>query len=159
MATPAPGDAPTEAAAPGREPEVSPGEAIQTFQKMKRDAQLVMDKISELQYELGEHELVETNMGKLPDDRAAYRLVGGVLIKQTVGEVLPKVRENRANLEHTIKTMQSVLSEKTTAAAAWKQKYGIRTQQEHELDQRARQQRAAAEDGRPAPAESAGVLA
>lgn len=140
------------------EKEVSANEAIQIFQRMKREAQMMLDKISELQYELGEHELVETNMGKLPEDRTAYRLVGGVLVKQTVGDVLPKVLEHKENLGLTIENLRKTLNDKQDKAKAWKVKYDIKTQQEHELETRARaaqQQAAASKDA----AEPSGVLA
>mmetsp|Transcript_1863 Transcript_1863/g.2476 ORF Transcript_1863/g.2476 Transcript_1863/m.2476 type:complete len:147 (-) Transcript_1863:53-493(-) len=143
------------------EKELSQNEILQSFNRMKREAQLMMDKISELQYELGEHELVETNMTKLDDDRAAYRLVGGVLIKQTVGEILPKVIENRNNLTTTVQNLRTALTEKQKEAAEWKKRYGIKTQQEVEMEARARtaQQQARANSGKPSGTAGGGVLA
>jgi len=152
---PSPGAADAEK---GEEREVSPQEAIQTFQQMKREAQMLLDKISELQYELGEHELVETNVQKLPPERAAYRLVGGVLVKQTVGEVLPKVVENKENLTLAVANLRKTLAAKQDQAKAWKEKYDIKTQQEHELESRARAASAADAEGNKA-ASSSGVLA
>jgi len=129
--------------------ELTSNEAIQVFDRMKREAQMLLDKISELQYELGEHELVETNMTKLPVDRAAYRLIGGVLVKQTVGEVLPKVLENKANLAATIENLRKTLNDKQYKAQLWKDKYGIKTQQAHELEGRARAAQDAANQQKP----------
>lgn len=141
--------------------EVSDSEAIRIFQQMKREAQMMIAKISELEYELGEHELVETNISELDPDRAAFRLVGSVLIRQTVGEVLPKVKAHRENIATTIERLRAALAEKNTKAAEWKAKYGIKTQQEHEVEQRSRsaQEAAAKAEGQDKPGSSTGVLA
>eukprot|EP00633_Aureoumbra_lagunensis_P003064 CAMPEP_0197299508 /NCGR_PEP_ID=MMETSP0890-20130614/46241_1 /TAXON_ID=44058 ORGANISM="Aureoumbra lagunensis, Strain CCMP1510" /NCGR_SAMPLE_ID=MMETSP0890 /ASSEMBLY_ACC=CAM_ASM_000533 /LENGTH=100 /DNA_ID=CAMNT_0042777859 /DNA_START=376 /DNA_END=678 /DNA_ORIENTATION=- len=100
-------------------------------------------------------------MTKLDDDRAAYRLVGGVLIKQTVGEILPKVIENRNNLTTTVQNLRTALTEKQKEAAEWKKRYGIKTQQEVEMEARARtaQQQARANSGKPSGTAGGGVLA
>ena len=97
---------------------------------------------------------VVMNIGALEGSRAAYRLVGGVLIQQTVAEVLPKVQANQENLTVTIQTLRNALGQKNAQAAAWKEKYGIRTQQEAEVEQRMRQ----TEQMATSPA-STGVLA
>lgn len=138
--------------------EVSDGEAIRIFQQMKRESQLIIAKISELEYELGEHELVQTNIANLDPDRAAFRLVGNVLMRQSVGEILPKVTENRENIVKTIEHLRNTLASKNTKAAEWKTKYGIKTQQELEVEQRshAAQEAASKAEGSTPPT---GVLA
>ena len=55
-------------------------DVIRIFNGFKRDAQMIISKVSELEYEIGEHELVVANARELPDDRNAYRRVGGVLV-------------------------------------------------------------------------------
>lgn len=34
----------------------------------------------------------------LPTDKKAYRMVGGVLVQKTVGEVVPEIKENRESV-------------------------------------------------------------
>ena len=41
------------------------------------------------------YRLVEETMQPLDSDRRAFRMVGGVLVERTVGEVLPVVIDNR----------------------------------------------------------------
>lgn len=138
--------------------EVSDSEAIRIFQQMKRESQLIVAKISELEYELGEHELVQTNIANLDPDRAAFRLVGNILMRQSVREILPKVMENRENIAKTIEQLRKSLAIKNTKAAEWKAKYGIKTQHELEVEQRshaAKEASAKAEGSTP----PAGVLA
>ena len=42
--------------------------------------------------------LVEETLTPLDSHRRAFRLVGGVLVERTVGEVLPNVAQNRSNV-------------------------------------------------------------
>lgn len=44
--------------------------------------------------ERDEHKLVVETLSKLNDDRKAFRMVGGVLVERTVGDVLPAVSQN-----------------------------------------------------------------
>lgn len=46
--------------------------------------------------------LVEQTLQPLEAKRRAFRLVGGVLVERTVGEVLPSVISNRENVSHRI---------------------------------------------------------
>ena len=85
-------------------------DVIRIFNGFKRDAQMIISKVSELEYEIGEHEVVVANARELPDDRNAYRLVGGVLVKTTVGDALPKVSRNMANIRATIDKLKVALA-------------------------------------------------
>lgn len=44
--------------------------------------------------ERDEHKLVVDTLSKLESERKAFRLVGGILVERTVGEVLPIVNQN-----------------------------------------------------------------
>ena len=46
----------------------------------------------------GTDRLVEETLTPLDPSRRAFRLVGGVLVERTVGEVLPNVAQNRSNV-------------------------------------------------------------
>ena len=93
---------------------------IRIFNGFKRDAQLIISKVRDLEYEIGEHEFVVANARELPDDRNAYRLVGGVLVKTTVGDALPKVQQNMANIRATIDKLKVALASVNAKSAAWK---------------------------------------
>lgn len=109
------------------------------FKGFKRDAQMIISKVSELEYEVGEHELVLSNVASLAPDRTAYRLIGGVLVKTTIADTKPKVEDNMANIRSTIGQLKKALANVNEKSAAWKEKYAIRTQQELELERRAQQ--------------------
>ena len=51
-------------------------------------------KISELDGELTEHQLVTEAMKEMEASRRCFRMIGGVLVERTVGEVKPAVERN-----------------------------------------------------------------
>ncbi|KAH8060604.1 hypothetical protein JL722_4715 [Aureococcus anophagefferens] len=137
----------------GEEKPMSEQDVIRIFKGFKRDSQMIISKISELEYEIGEHELVMANVSSLaPED--GRTAAGGVLVKTTIAETTPKVETNMANIRATIDQLKKALENVNEKSKAWKEKYGIKTQQEHELDRRSAQ----AAGGPAAPA-AMGVLA
>ncbi|CAM9446823.1 unnamed protein product [Discosporangium mesarthrocarpum] len=87
-------------------------------------------KISELDQEMGEHQLVIDTLQPMEQSRRAFRLVGGVLVERTVGEVLPTVQENQKGIKQVLDHLGKSLEEKELAATNWKVKYQIKSQQD-----------------------------
>lgn len=52
--------------------------------------------------------------------RRAYRLVGGVLVERTVGEVLPTVKSNQEGIKQLLLQLAASKTDKEKAAAEWK---------------------------------------
>ena len=59
-------------------------------------------KINELTSERDEHRRVIENLTKLEPERKAFRLIGGVLVQRTVGEILPIVQTNFEGIKEII---------------------------------------------------------
>ncbi len=98
----------------------NPEEILGTYKRMLAECQQIASKISEvccvvalctmvlftidtdtkswfllqLTLERDEHKLVVDTLSKLESERKAFRLVGGVLVERTVGDVLPAVSQN-----------------------------------------------------------------
>lgn len=72
----------------------NPEEIINRYKQMNAECQQIAAKVQELALEKDEHRLVVEALSKLESDRKAFRLVGGVLVERTVGEVLPTVTQN-----------------------------------------------------------------
>lgn len=51
-------------------------------------------KIAELEGERSEHQLVTEAMKEMEPSRRCFRMIGGVLVERTVGEVKPAVEKN-----------------------------------------------------------------
>lgn len=67
---------------------------LNAYKAMTSECQTIASKITELSSERDEHKLVVDTLTKLESGRKAFRLVGGVLVERTVGEVLPAVSQN-----------------------------------------------------------------
>lgn len=87
-----------------------------------------------------ERSLVEETLAPLDQNRRAFRLVGGILVERTVGEVLPSVITNRNNLEKLIESLSSKLQQRQKESSDLKKKYNLQTPEEQEAMLRRRQQ-------------------
>ncbi|CAM9476851.1 unnamed protein product, partial [Chrysoparadoxa australica] len=105
-----------------------------TPQSQLSECNQLRKKLAELQAEQSEHSLVVGTLKDLDGGRKAYRLVGGVLVEHTVADVLPPVEHNMKGIEGLLARVGEQLEAKEKEAAAWKVKYGIRTQEDAEMD-------------------------
>ena len=78
------------------EEELSPEEVIGRYKTMRGEIKKLATKVGELEAEFDEHQLVISAISSMEAERKAFRLVGGVLIQQTVGEVLPAVTSHQS---------------------------------------------------------------
>ena len=69
-------------------------------------------KVAELDNEMQEHLRVVKTLEPLPADRRAFRLIGGVLVEKTVGEVLPDVKQQQDQLNQLILRLTDTITEK-----------------------------------------------
>lgn len=74
--------------------EENPDVILNQYKGMVSECSQMANKIGELTLERDEHKLVIEQLTKLEGERKAYRLVGGVLVERTVGEVLPPIQQN-----------------------------------------------------------------
>ena len=74
-------------------------EVINRFESLKREMDAICGKLNELELERQEHALVLETLVPLAEGRRCFRLVGGVLVERTVGEVRPLVQRNKEELE------------------------------------------------------------
>ena len=78
----------------------NPEDILNRFKQMNAECQQLAAKIQELTLEKDEHRLVVETLSKLESDRKAFRLVGGILVERTVGEVLPTVSRNAEGVSY-----------------------------------------------------------
>ncbi|CAN0577563.1 unnamed protein product, partial [Ectocarpus sp. 12 AP-2014] len=64
--------------------------------------------------------MVVDTLEPLEGTRRAYRLVGGVLVERTVGEVLPTVKANQEGIKQLLQQLATTRANKEKEAAAWK---------------------------------------
>ena len=81
------------------EPKYSEEQIIGHYRQMRSEIQKIASKISELEQEVQEHQLVIDTLTPLDGERKAFRLMGGILVERTVKEVLPDVTQNQAGVQ------------------------------------------------------------
>ena len=95
----------------------------QKFNQQQRQSQTGRKKIAELDQELQDHILVLQNLEPLDADRRCFRLIGGVLVERTVGEVRPKIEANKTRLLAILNQLAEQLKEVEDEVARTKVKY------------------------------------
>ena len=82
------------------------------YKQLQQEAQMLVQKLMEIEDERKENELVLESISKLEDSRKCWRLINGVLMEKTKVEVVPEMRIVINNLNAVAKqiteTMQSV---------------------------------------------------
>lgn len=68
--------------------------------------------------------MVVDTLEPMDASRRAYRLVGGVLVERTVGEVLPTVKANQEGIKQLLQQLGTTRVNKEREAAEWKVMYG-----------------------------------
>jgi prefoldin subunit 2 len=114
------------------EKEPTTQEILGTYQNLMADCRNIATKIGELNLEKDEHRLVIDTMSKLDSARTAYRLVGGVLVERTTGEILPAIQQQYDGISTLLEKLDETLKTKEAERKAYKEKYGIMTQEEKE---------------------------
>lgn len=98
---------------------------IDAYNGKRREQQAIMQRISELEGEIHEHNLVLDQLGALEDGRRAHRLVSGALIEKTVGEIKPEIADNLHKFNAMIKSLQDQLVQKEKDMEDFMTKYKI----------------------------------
>jgi len=116
--------------------EIDPENAEQVlgaYRQMQSECSQILGKISELNLEKEEHKLVVDTLKKVEVERRAYRLVGGVLAERTVGDILPIVESNFVGISEVLSKLDTTLKTKDEERKAFKEKHGIMTQEERDI--------------------------
>jgi prefoldin subunit 2 len=88
--------------------------------------------------DLKEHDLVLSTLSTITDkQRRCYRMIGGVLIEHTVGEVVPALQGNREQIHNVIESFKQKTEEKAKELTNYKQKYDIHFSHEKPTQQSA----------------------
>jgi prefoldin subunit 2 len=96
------------------------------FQALRDEQTQLVQKTQDLEMDLKEHDLVLSTLSTITDkQRRCYRMIGGVLIEHTVGEVVPALQGNREQINNVIESFKQKTEEKAKDLAAYKQKYDI----------------------------------
>eukprot|EP00727_Mastigamoeba_balamuthi_P009095 m51a1_g4808 putative prefoldin subunit 2 (255) ;mRNA; f:129538-131080 len=107
-------------------------QAIATLKRMKVEQNRIVQKIVELEAEMNEHRMVSEVLKKVEPGRRCYRLVGGVLVERTAGEVLPAIEGNREKITGAIAELQKQLAERGKQATEFMNKHQVMLEKDDE---------------------------
>jgi prefoldin subunit 2 len=75
------------------------------YNAYKNQLQQIAAKIGDLETEVDEHSLVISSISELPPQRKAFRMIGGVLVEKTVGEVIPALKTNQEGIKGVMESL------------------------------------------------------
>ncbi|XP_015119343.1 prefoldin subunit 2 [Diachasma alloeum] len=110
-------------------------EILAVFQTLRNDQRLMASKFSEMEMELNEHKIVIDTLKTVDPKRKCYRMIGGILCEQVVGEVLPTLVANKEQLTKVIASLHDQLAKKGIEINEYKEKHNIRIRGIDELQQ------------------------
>ena len=157
-------DVATSSQGPLLSPQQQVQQIIQTYKAMRANITELASKLTELDSDKTEHQLVLRAITNLPRDRKCYRSIGGVLVERTVGDVQPAVEKNVRGIEELIAKLGSDLKEREREADEFRARYNIsmgeskeaEEDEEDEEDEKERGRGGSAQQKRPG---GGGVLA
>ncbi len=130
MATAAPTSTPTPAAS-GEELKTQE-EVIGKYQSLRQEQQALMSRITQIEGEAHEHNLVLEALKPLEETRKCHRQIGGVLVEKTVGEVRPEITDSLNHFNQLLHNLNNTLNQKSAELEALVVKYKIRPMTERE---------------------------
>eukprot|EP00762_Andalucia_godoyi_P002140 ANDGO_02600.mRNA.1 putative prefoldin subunit 2 len=99
---------------------------LNQFQTLRQECLNLHSKIQELEMDRAEHDLVLSSLTGLEASRKAYRMVGGVLLERTVGEVVPAVSGNKDQIAELIAQLEQALKRRDAELGEFTRKHNIR---------------------------------
>ena len=99
---------------------------INQLQTMRSECNEVAEKISSLEQERDDHEMVASILAGFAPSRRCYRSVGGILMERTVGHVVPEIRNETGMLTRALGDLSKGLVERQRAMEAFQAEHSIR---------------------------------
>lgn len=118
--------------------ETAQQQIVAKFSEMKQELRDYSTKISELQMDRSEHELVVSTLEGMDKGRKCFRMIGGVLVERTVGEVLPAVKDNHKWLTEVIQQLGNTYKQKEEELEEYVKKHNIRVKTARTDDKQAK---------------------
>ena len=106
------------------------------FNEMRQEQREVASKEGEMDMELNEHRVVIEALKGMDSSRKCFRMVGGVLVERTVGDVLPALQHNEKQLVELTKKLHSQVEQKGREITAFREKHRIQIQGESAGDRK-----------------------
>ncbi|XP_074599486.1 prefoldin 2 [Brevipalpus obovatus] len=93
------------------------------LKELQNHQRAINSKILELEHDLNEHVLVTEALKEVDPKRKCFRLIGGVLVEKSVGEILPSVLANKDLIGQTIEALKDKATQKSNEIRQYVEKH------------------------------------
>jgi len=107
-------------------------QASAAFNELRQQQRVLASRISEVEMDMKEHDLVIDVLKDMDPQRRCYRMIGGVLVERTVDVVLPGLKSNRDKMKEFTDTLRTNLEQKGKELVQFKEKHNIKIKVEKE---------------------------
>ncbi len=99
---------------------------LDQLQGMRNECNAIAQRISSIEQERDDHDMVQAILGDFPGARRCYRSVGGILMERTVADVVPEIRSEWGKLSKALQELSNLAQEKHRAIDAFQTEHSIR---------------------------------
>jgi len=110
------------------------------YNKLRQEYAAVFRLILDMEEEKKEHLLVYDAIKPLDKDRKCWRLVGGVLVERTTGEVVPDLEVHVENINKMSEAYTELLKKKEKEIFDFEKEYGLKTEKLESKEDEAKKQ-------------------
>uniref|UniRef100_A0A182QVD7 Prefoldin subunit 2 n=1 Tax=Anopheles farauti TaxID=69004 RepID=A0A182QVD7_9DIPT len=82
------------------------------FQQLRNQQRNLVNNLNTIEMDLKEHKTVIDTLKTVESSRKCFRLIGGVLVEQTVEVVLPQLEQNKTQLEKLVEEGKDQITKK-----------------------------------------------
>ncbi|EWC45519.1 putative prefoldin subunit 2 [Drechslerella stenobrocha 248] len=115
----------TAAAAPTAAQQRKQQELQNTYSNYKTTLQQLAQKIGDVEQDAEEHKLVLESLAPAPAERKCFRMVNGVLVERTVGDVRPALETNADGLKKVLDGLVKEYKRVQDEMDGWKAKNNV----------------------------------
>ncbi|KAI9020462.1 Prefoldin [Hyaloraphidium curvatum] len=101
-------------------------EVAMKFQQLTAEVEGLRKELMRLDSDKEEHQLVVDTITELNADRTCYRLVNGVLMERTVGELLPQLKDSIEKMTKRLDDLMEGFKKRQTELDSHVRQYGIK---------------------------------
>ncbi|CAL1527676.1 unnamed protein product [Lymnaea stagnalis] len=109
---------------------------IAGFNELRQQQRMLASRMSEIEMDMKEHDLVIDVLKGVDPSRKCYRMIGGVLVERTVDVVLPGLATNREKMKEYIESLRNSLEAKGKELNQFRETHGIQIKADDSRDEK-----------------------
>ncbi|KAM7537058.1 hypothetical protein Aperf_G00000060677 [Anoplocephala perfoliata] len=99
---------------------------VEGFQKLRYEQRAIANKITSLEMDQREHNMVIKVLKGVDAERKCFRLIDGVLVERQVKHVLPALEANEKKMSEALEALRRQFEEKGVQLQVYKEEHKIR---------------------------------